>query len=217
MATKPRDKPVATEPDDLTLERVHAWLKERARQLEEYLQHFPFTATGADRIVAPLFAEIDAVCSRLQAAEDIAKHLREVQTLAIAFDARAESTVPSQHSMRTTPTSSAKPNGHSRARWRKRPMTDDERNGVRLTLLRARADSPKSLASAKREVSERYGLSSNGVAGLLTTCAARRFALGFAARTVARTAPQQRTQLVGELSRLLGIKQRAIVRAVRDR
>lgn len=217
--TKQRGE-AATTPasDDLTLERVRAWLEARVARFEEYCRQFPSAAGATNQLGSLLREEIDTICSRLRAADDIARHLREIQVLTVAFGPHSSaepSVVPSsRRSAASTTPNGAPPN---RERWRKRPPSKQERDDLRMELLRARAAGPEALARAKREIGKRHGLHPRWVASLLNTCTGKRYALNFAARMVSRAPQAQRqAQLVVQLSNLLGLRQDRILKTVRN-
>lgn len=211
--TKQRGEAAATPAsDDLTFERVQRWLRDRVAQFQQWSgQHHLPTGRLAE-LLGALEADVERVCSGISAVESAIRHLDDAHRI---LDAYAPVNAPVATAPRATTASTSAPHNHER--WRKRPLPEKERDDIRMDLLHARAAGPEALARAKREVVERHGISRKTMARLLNTCTGRRFALNFAARVVSR-APQakRQAQLVVQMSNLLGLKQNAIVQAVRE-
>lgn len=224
--TKRRDEAATPTSDGLTIEQVERWLHEqiaKLRQTRRAQPRLPHQLLDFEEFLFPgsldrLDEEINVLGTRLRTAQEVARHIRELGTLLVTFGPRSNAE-PSATPSSRRPAVSTAPNTapHNRDRWRKRPLTEKERDDIRMDLLRARAAGEEALERAKREACERHGLSRKAVAGLLNTCTGKRFALNFAARVVSR-APQaqRRAQLVVQLSNYLGIRRDRIMRAVRE-
>ncbi|MBI4434368.1 hypothetical protein HY635_00915 [Candidatus Uhrbacteria bacterium] len=215
----PRSETAA--PDDLTIERVERWLKERVARLPQMMEqrHGP-SASQPPRLVLSvqlrdrLSGEIDALVSRIRDAEEIERLSHELARRFATFERQNGAERPP-----TTPPTPPSDTQHRSDRWRKRPLSEKERDDLRLELLRARAAGSEAFARSKRALAERLGLSPGGVNATLGFQHLRRrsFAVEFAARVINRAPGTNRqAHLVVELSNLLGLKQNAIMRAVRE-
>lgn len=208
---KPRGEAAVTSATgDLALEHVQRWLREQVTKLRQWSGQYNLPTGRLAELLGTLEVDIGRVRSDISAVESAVRHFDDAHRILSAY-------VPVNAPVATTPRATTASNGSRRERWRKRPLSEKERDDIRLELLRARAAGPEALARTKREIVERHGLSPKTVAVLLNTCAGKRYALNFAVRVVSR-APQaqRRAQLVAQMSNLLGLKQAAIVQAVRE-